>query len=208
MPTGKLVRGALATVVRNQIDTLVAFQYNPESIKRSVTPQMGAGDSSDHSNESRFTDAPTQRISFTAYFDAADALEKGDSVAVQSGIGPQLALLERLVYPLRSQIEDRDRERNSGVMEVVALTAPSFILIWGPKRAIPVRISQLEITEEAFDGNLNPIRASIAISVDVQTYAQRTPDDDDYRRFGAYHTRLERLSKQVGEVSIALPGGL
>lgn len=201
MPGGKLARGMLATVVGNQQVDSITFQYNPESIRRSVKPQMSSGGEDDHSNETRFDDAPSQSISFTAYFDAADALAAGDSTAEESGIAPQLAMLERLIYPSRSQIEDRDKDRDSGVMEVAPLVAPSYILVWGPKRTLPVRITSIEITEEAFDINLNPIRASAAISIEVQTYAKRTPSDGDYHRFGTYHQSLENLSALVGRQS-------
>ena len=199
MSSGKLARGALGTVVRNQMDQVVTFQYNPESIKRSLTPQVASGEPPDHTGETRFTDAPQQNISFTAFFDAADALSVGDQTAVNNGIAPQLAILERLIYPTRQQIEDRDQDRDSGVMEVVPLTAPSLVLVWGPKRTLPVRLTQLEITEEAFDANLNPIRAQVSITVAVQTYGDRMPSDDDYRRFGAYHQGLENLSTLAGQ---------
>jgi Contractile injection system tube protein len=198
--TGQLSRGILASVVSNQVADVIAFQYNPESIRRSIKPQISSEDS-EHTKEARFTDAPKQSISFTAYFDAADALAAGNATALSSGIGPQLALLESLIYPTRQQIEDRDSDRDSGVMEIVPLTAPSTMLVWGSNRALPVRITTLEITEDAFDANLNPIRASAAISVEVQTYGQRTPTDDDYRRFGAYHQTLEGLSAQARDSS-------
>jgi len=196
----QLSRGVLASVVSNQVADVVMFQYNPESIRRSLKPQISSEDA-EHTKEARFTDAPRQTITFTAYFDAADALAAGNATAKTSGIGPQLALLESLVYPTRKQIEDRDSDRDSGVMEVVPLTAPSTMLVWGSNRALPVRIASLEITEDAFDANLNPIRASAAISVEVQTYGQRTPTDDDYRRFGAYHQALEGLGAQARDRS-------
>jgi hypothetical protein len=193
--SGALARGSLASVVNNQMDQIVNFQYNPESIKRSLSPQVTAGQAPDHSSEVRFTDAPQQKITFTAYFDAADALAAGDATALSKGIAPQLATLERIIYPTRKQVEDRDKDRDQGVMEVAPLLAPSLILVWGPNRTLPVRVTQVDITEDAFDANLNPIRATVALTIAVQTYGDRTPDDDDYRRFGAYHQALENLSQ-------------
>jgi len=199
--SGQFARGALASVINNQMDQIVTFQYNPESIKRSLSPQVSAGQAPDHSSEVRFTDAPQQKISFTAYFDAADALAAGDATAVSKGIAPQLATLERIIYPTRKQIEDRDKDRDQGVMEVAPLLAPSLILVWGPNRTLPVRVTQIEITEDAFDASLNPIRATVSITVAVQTYGDRTPDDDDYRRFGAYHRDLENLAQAAAKQS-------
>ena len=38
------------------------------------------------------------------------------------------------------------------------------LFVFGPKRIVPVRITELSITEEAFDTNLNPIRAKVSLN--------------------------------------------
>ena len=43
---------------------------------------------------------PVEKISFTAHFDAGDLLNQDDPVTRVAGIGPQLAALEKLVYPI------------------------------------------------------------------------------------------------------------
>jgi hypothetical protein len=35
---------------------------------------------------------------------------------------------------------------------------------------LPIRLTQLRITEEAFDPNLNPIRATVSLGMQVLTY--------------------------------------
>jgi hypothetical protein len=44
------------------------------------------------------------------------------------------------------------------------------LLIWGLKRALPVRLTQFTITEEAFDPQLNPIRAKVSLDLRVLSY--------------------------------------
>ena len=58
----------------------------------------------------------------------------------------------------------------AGVIEVVAPEAPLTLLVWGPKRVLPVRMNGFTITEEAFDPNLNPIRAKVSLDLMVLNY--------------------------------------
>ena len=41
------------------------------------------------------------------------------------------------------------------------------VFAWGAQRITPVRITDLEITEEAFDPQLNPIRARVSLGLRV-----------------------------------------
>jgi hypothetical protein len=36
------------------------------------------------------------------------------------------------------------------------------LFVWSSSRVIPVRLTEFSITEEAFDPNLNPIRAKVS----------------------------------------------
>jgi hypothetical protein len=59
---------------------------------------------------------------------------------------------------------------NFGIIEVIPQEAPLTVFVWGSKRVVPVRLTDLSITEEAFDPNLNPIRAKASLSLRVLTY--------------------------------------
>ena len=48
--------------------------------------------------------------------------------------------------------------------------APFTLFIWGPKRVLPVRLSEFTISEEAYDVNLNPIRAKVSLGLRVLNY--------------------------------------
>jgi hypothetical protein len=183
-------RGVLATVRDNTLGDIVQFQYNPESITRGLTPNIDWGTKEQPARRPVLKDAPGQSISFKAYFDAADAMQTADS---SGGIGAQLAVLESLLYPTRETFQKYEANRADG-KQIGVMEPPRTILVWGQRRVFPVRLTRLSIVEESFNTALNPIRASVDISVDVVTYAMRTPNDDDYKLFGSYHVGLERLA--------------
>ena len=58
----------------------------------------------------------------------------------------------------------------AGVIEVIAPEAPLTLFAWGPKRVLPVRLTEISIAEEAFDPSLNPIRAKVTLALRVLTY--------------------------------------
>jgi hypothetical protein len=47
--------------------------------------------------------------------------------------------------------------------------APLPLFVFGPKRIVPVRITEMSITEEAFDAKLNPMRAKVSLGLRVLT---------------------------------------
>ena len=47
------------------------------------------------------------------------------------------------------------------------MIAPLTLFIWSKVRILPVRITELSVTEEAFDPNLNPIRAKVSLGMRV-----------------------------------------
>jgi hypothetical protein len=59
-----------------------------------------------------------------------------------------------------------------GSAAILAEPAPLALFIWGPSRVLPVRVSSVSITEQAFDLNLNPILAKADLSLKVLTYRE------------------------------------
>lgn len=206
----RLVRGVLASFDKDGQLQPVVFQYNPESVKRVLRPQTLGGSALDTSKSEyelsdqapSYIDAPAQTLTITAYFDAVGDENIKNKLAFeqmqQYGIAPQLAMLEKLVYPTRASIEDRESKRAASKMPLrLTGCSPRAVLIWGDYRVLPVRVTSLDITEDVFDAALNPLRATVVFTLEVQTYANRAPDDDDYGRFGDYHRKLEMLAKQA-----------
>ena len=88
---------------------------------------------------------PVERIHLRVPFDATIALERPDLSpdAVRHGVRPQLAALQRMA----------------------GLSTP-VLFVWGD-RTVAVRIDALDIRENFFDANLNPIRATARIDLRV-----------------------------------------
>jgi hypothetical protein len=56
-----------------------------------------------------------------------------------------------------------------GTIEILPTEAPLAVFVWSTQRILPVRVTELSITEEAFDPNLNPIRAKVSLGLRVLT---------------------------------------
>jgi hypothetical protein len=148
---------------------IITLQYNADSMTRTLQPQAVNSAGGDHSEALRLKGPPVETIKLEAELDATDQLEHPDSSpdAVQLGLLPQLSALETLVYPKASQLLSNNALASSGTLEITPTEAPLTLLVWGPKRVIPVRITDLSVTEEAFDANLNPIRAKVSLGMRV-----------------------------------------
>lgn len=144
----------------------IALQYNPETITRSLTPQT-PGEEPDRSEVLRLKGPPIETIRLTVELDATDSLETGDATATSVGLQPQMALLETLVYPTSTELIANEILSLIGTIEILPMSSPLTLLAWGTNRVTPVRITGFEITEEAFDPQLNPIRAKIALDLRV-----------------------------------------
>ncbi len=147
----------------NPLASVVIFQYNPVTLTRTLTPKVEGGTDN---KPMRISGPPGESISLDLIINAADQLEKGDA----TGLYPALASLEMLLYPKSAQVILNEALKVMGVIEVIPPEAPLTLFIWGVKRVVPVRITQFTITEEAFDPDLNPINATVRLSLQVLTY--------------------------------------
>jgi len=147
----------------NPLASVIIFQYNPVTLTRTLTPKIEGGTDN---KPMRISGPPGETISLDLTINAADQLEKGDA----TGLYPALASLEMLLYPKSAQVILNETLKVMGVVEVIPPEAPLTLFIWGVKRVVPVRITQFTITEEAFDPDLNPINATVRLSLQVLTY--------------------------------------
>ena len=148
---------------------VVVFQYNPETVTRTLRPQ-GAGGSADRGEALRLKGPPEETIKLDVEIDATDQLERADPQATRLGIHPVLASLEMLLYPKSARVIANEALARLGIIEVIPPEAPLTVLVWGPKRVVPVRVTDVSVTEEAFDPALNPIRAKVGLGLTVLTY--------------------------------------
>ena len=166
----RLQRGALIAMdPLNLPASVVVFQYNPDTLTRTISPQA-AGEGADKGEVLRLKAPPQETIKLDIEIDATDQLEQAKAPATSMGIYPTLASLEMMLYPKSAVAIANEVLLNFGIIEVIPQEAPLTVFVWGSKRVIPVRLTDLSITEEAFDPNLNPIRAKASLGLRVLTY--------------------------------------
>lgn len=167
----RLVKGGLVQVDPGSGRTLgvIALQYNPDTLTRTLQPQAAGGTTGDRSQALRLRGVAVETLKVEAEIDATDALEHPEQgrTAVDVGLHPQVAALELLVQPTSGALQVNEGLASSGVLEVLPLQAPLTILVFGRHRVVPVRVTDLSITEEAFDTRLNPIRVKVSLGLRV-----------------------------------------
>jgi Contractile injection system tube protein len=198
----RLPKGAIVAInsATNTIVSTIAFQYNPETLTRTLQPQIAGGEEGAKAEALRLQAAPVETITLDIEFDATDLLEKADTNAVQLGIYPQLSALETLIYPKSAQIVANMQKAEMGMIEIVPMEAPMTLLVWGKKRVLPVRITDFRINEEAYDVNLNPIRAKVSLGLRVLSYSDLPWGQQGAKLFLAHHQNKENMANR-GSIS-------
>ncbi len=112
-----------------------------------------------------------ESISFEIRLDATEKLDEGDLITSQFGIMPQLSTLELMLYPKGESMLGEALGALLGSSGGFSFTRgenpPMILFIWGRKRVLPVNINSMNITETEFSTDLNPIRATISVSLTV-----------------------------------------
>lgn len=188
----KVRQGALVAIASGEpTPQVIAFQYNPETLTRSFEPQT-AGEA--ELDALRLAAPPVETIQLEAELDAADQLALGDPQAEELGLHPQLALLELLIYPPSGRVVANTALLNAGTLEVLPPEGPMVVFIWGPQRVLPVRLTELGITEEAYDPRLSPIRAKVSLGLRVLSYHDLPRSHPGYHLFLAHQVTKEALA--------------
>ncbi len=112
-----------------------------------------------------------QTIGFDIRLDATDKLDDGDTITEQFGIAPQLSTLELMVYPKEESLIGAAVGALLGKPKGFSFTRganpPLVLFVFGRKRVLPVNINSMNITETEFSTDLNPIRATVSVSLTV-----------------------------------------
>jgi hypothetical protein len=177
------------------VNNIIVLQYNPDTLTRSLKIK-GADEGGDRSEALRLTGPPVETIKLEAEIDATDQLETPDQNpnTVSSGIAPQLAALETLAYPSSKSLQNNFNLSQQGTLEIMPILAPLTLFVWSANRIVPVRITDLSITEEAFDPQLNPIRAKVSLGMRVLTIDDLNFSDKSGSLYMAYQMNKERLA--------------
>jgi hypothetical protein len=191
----RLMKGAIVGIDPfNPLASVIVFQYNPETLTRTLQAQMAGGQGADRSEALRLKGAPVENITVNIEIDATDQLEQGDALATSLGIYPQLSALEMLIYPKSALVIANTILLAIGTIEVIPPSAPLTLFIWGPKRVLPVKLTQFSITEEAYDVSLNPIRAKVTLGLQVLSYNDLPLTHPGYGIFLAHQVIKETMA--------------
>lgn len=203
----RLVKGGIVLLdpASSVVRRIIALQYNPDTLSRSLQIKGVTSTTGDRSEALRLTGPPVETIKLDAEIDATDQLEFPDRNpnAVRSGISPQLAALETIVYPTNNQLQTNNRLAQAGTLEIAPMEAPLTLFVWSKNRVLPVRLTDFSITEEAFDPALNPIRAKVSLGMRVLSVDDLPFDHKGSSLFMAYHQQKERLAalSQIGSLN-------
>jgi len=196
----KVQKGAIIGIdIFNPLASVIIFQYNPDTMTRSLKAQTSGTDSGSRAESMRLKGAPVETISLSVEIDATDQLEGGSGIATSVGIYPQLSALEMLIYPKSAVVIANTIMAAAGTIELIAPEAPMTLFIWGIKRVLPVRLTDFTITEEAYDVNLNPIRAKASLNLRVLSYSDLSLSNPGYYLFLAHQVMKEAMA-MIGSV--------
>jgi len=168
----RLVKGGIVLIDpgSSAITRVIALQYNPDTVTRTLQVQGftgGTGGEANRAEALRLKGPPVETIKVDAELDATDQLELADGTATQVGIYPQLAALETIVYPTSTQLLANNALAQGGTLEIAPMETALALFVWSKNRIVPVRITDFNVTEEAFDPSLNPVRAKVSLGLRV-----------------------------------------
>jgi hypothetical protein len=188
----------------------ITFQYNPDTLSRTLTPRGAKIDAGDRLEGLRLIGPPVETIKFDIELDATDRLEKPASnpETVANGIAPELAELEATLSPATADLISANQLAQTGTLEVLPMPSPLVLLVLGANRTMPVRITDFSIVEEAFDTQLNPIRARVSLNMRVLSIDDLAFGTKGAELFMAGATRREKLAarKPPAVQSLGLKG--
>ena len=206
----RLIRGGLVLIdpSSGQVRRVIALQYNPDTLTRTLQPQSTAADGQDRAQALRLKGPPAETIRLEAEIDAADQLERPDEnpSVLQAGIAPQLAAIETLLYPESGRLIANNAMQAAGTLEIAPLETPLALFVWSRQRVVPVRVTDCSITEEAFDAGLNPLRAKVSLSMRVLSVDDLGFDHRGGSIYMLYHQNKERLAQAASGAALPALG--
>ena len=207
----RLVKGGIVTLDPDTsvVQSVIALQYNPDSLSRTLQIQSTPGGHDGVVVDAlRLRGPAVETIKVEAEFDATDQLEFPSQypLALQYGLHPQLAQLEMLVNPTVETLLADDAMANAGTLEIIPLEQPLTLFVWSSSRVVPVRLTEFSITEEAFDPQLNPIRAKVSLGMRVLSIDDLGFAHPGGRLFLSYLTNKEALAARASSAALTVLG--
>jgi len=162
LPLPNINRGVLilldpkAVSFTDRANSFFAFKYNPERLVHTFSqnaPSQPVG------NSTAFVGGqPSEYFGLTFDLDSVDLDSQNQSrIATDLGIHPGLAMLELMMQP---QTADKQ------------VVLPIVVFKWGSKRLVAVNVVNMSVEEKTFDQTLNPIRATVSLTLRVLTVSE------------------------------------
>jgi hypothetical protein len=161
------------------LQSLVAMDMNPQTLTRTLEPvsPVTPGPTVDASPIE-----PREVIAFSFRVEGAEGSGAG---ATGLGIYPQISALELLMYTAGGR------------------SNPLILFAWGSHRLEPVRIDLMEITEQAFDASLSPVRAEVRVMLTVLKDADVADTDIPRRHWDNQLAEKRRVAALAPAASLA-----
>src|SRR5262249_45738757 len=122
----------------------VTFQYNPDTLSRTLTPRGAKIDAGDRLEGLRLIGPPVETFKMDIELDPTDRLEHpaSNSETRQNGTAPKPAAREPTLSPATADLTAANRLADTGTIEVLPLPSPLVLLVLGTNRTLPVRITE------------------------------------------------------------------
>jgi hypothetical protein len=183
------------------VERIVIFQYNPERMTRKLSiltddADTGTQAADQPGGERQASRDPVETINLTLELDATDQLEHPSEhpMVVEKGVLPTLSALEMMMYPERHSTIERIMERATHERTILT-RLPTVLFICGNSRIMPVRLTRLSIIEDAFDTDLNPIRAEVELEMRVLSDTEMEKNTLGYNAYLSYIANKRSLSQ-------------
>lgn len=176
----KLLNGSFVQLLEDIVGFLpnvVTFQYNPETITRSLTPwnpmEVDQADRGSQAPTVQPFDIPEKFTGFQLEFDASDGMGVDHPVYNAFGIEPQLAALRKLMQASEGLLGDLTSSFKDlvgiGGGEAKRPTVAPTLLVLGRRVILPVRITNFSVEETMHSPVLYPIMATVTLDMEVMT---------------------------------------
>jgi hypothetical protein len=194
----KLIKGGVVLLDPEsfRVMRVIPLQYNPASVSRSFQIQAVEGEGGERSQAFRLRGPAVESLKLEAELDATDDLEDDNETAKEVGILPHLSALEALIYPTSEQLLNNDRLAQSGKLEIIPMETPLQLLVWSKHRVLPVKVTELSVTEEEFSPQLIPRRAKVSLGFRVLSVDDLGFVHKGGSLFMNYLQQKERLDKR------------
>lgn len=176
----KIAKGALVQLLPDIVGVLpniIVFQYNPQSITRTLTPwDPFAVDQTQRGSQAPTVQPFDVQETFTSFkieLDATDDLEEGDALAEATGIETRLAALRKLTQASQGLVGDLIESAKSlagaGDDEARRATVAPILLVLGPRIILPVRVKSFSVEETLHSPAYYPLHATVTMDLEVLT---------------------------------------